>query len=185
MWGHHASGWQGCDRGVMHSAWKVRRRWPKRACLSLPKAFFPSAVILDTNILLDLWLNGEEPSDHIRPLHAALHDKTAHWLATQAMRTELERVLAYPHIAARLAGSAERLLGHFDALAQLVPAAARAPFRCRDADDQKFVDLAAAHPGAQLISHDREVLALRSQMARLGVAVGESFPARTPTVVSI
>ncbi len=170
----------------MRSAWKVRRRWPKRLGpkFALPHALlFPSAVILDTNILLDLWLN-EERADHVKPLHAALRDKTAQWLATPAMRIELERVLAYPHIAARLAGSAARFLGHFDALAQIVPAAARAPFRCRDADDQKFVDLAAAHPGAQLISHDREVLALHSQMARLGVAVGESFPARMPECAS-
>ncbi len=169
----------------MRSAWKVRRRWPKRLGpeFALPHALlFPSAVILDTNILLELWINGEEPADHVRPLHAALRDKTAQWLATPAMRIELERVLAYPHIAARLAGGAARFLGHFDALAQMVPAAASAPFRCRDADDQKFIDLAAAHPGAQLISHDREVLALRSQMARLGVAVGESFPARMPDV---
>ena len=138
-------------------------------------------MILDTNILFELWLSGEEPSDNVKPLHAALHDNTLQWLATQAMRVELERVLAYPHIAARLAGSAERFLGRFDALARVLPAAARAPFRCRDADDQKFVDLAAAHPGSQLISHDREVLALRSRMARVGVAVGDAFPARLPS----
>ena len=137
--------------------------------------------MLDTNVLLDVWLY-ETPRDSAVPLHDALLGNSVQWLATPAMRAELERVLAYPQIAARLAGGAERFLGRFDAHARLLPAAARAPVHCRDVDDQKFVDLAAAHPGAQLISHDKEVLALRSRMARLvGVAVGETFPARLPS----
>jgi adenylate kinase len=46
-------------------------------------------------------------------------------------------------------------------------------------NDQKFIDLAAAHT-AQLISKDKAVLTLRNRMARLGVAVGRSFPALLP-----
>ena len=168
----------------MRSDWKVRRRWPKRSpAFKLPLPVdcqCAQHVVLDTNVLLDLWLY-EAPCDSAIPLHDALLNNSVQWLATEAMRAELERVLAYPHIAARLAGGAERFLGRFDAHARLLPAAARAPVHCRDVDDQKFLDLAAAHPGAQLISHDKEVLACAHRMARLvGVAVGETFPARLP-----
>jgi predicted nucleic acid-binding protein len=68
-------------------------------------------------------------------------------------------------------------LAQFDAHAVLKPVAAKAPYTCKDADDQKFVDLAAATQ-AQLLSKDKAVLTLRNRMARIGVAVAKSFPAR-------
>jgi putative PIN family toxin of toxin-antitoxin system len=113
-------------------------------------------------------------------LQAALTAKEVQWLATQVMRDELERVLAYPHIVQRMAKSntqAEAILAQFDAHAMLQPVAAKAPYTCKDADDQKFVDLAAEHQ-AQLISKDKAVLTMRNRMARIGVAVAKSFPAR-------
>ncbi len=147
--------------------------------LERPLTGAPVCVVLDTNIVLDLWLY-QDPATPA--LHAALADKTVQWLATQVMRDELERVLAYTHIVARMTASditAEHILSRFDAHAQLMPIAAKAPFVCKDADDQKFIDLAAAHT-AQLISKDKAVLALRNRMARLGVAVARSFPALLP-----
>jgi len=144
-----------------------------------PLAGAPVCVVLDTNIVLDLWLY-QDPATPA--LQSALGDKTVRWLATQVMRDELERVLAYPHIVARMTASiitAEHILNRFDAHAQLMPIAAKAQFVCKDADDQKFIDLAAAHT-AQLISKDKAVLTLRNRMARLGVAVARSFPALLP-----
>jgi predicted nucleic acid-binding protein len=96
------------------------------------------------------------------------------------MRDELERVLAYPHIVQRMLKgniTAEHILAQFDVHAVLKPVAAKAPYTCKDADDQKFVDLAAATQ-AQLISKDKAVLTLRNRMARIGVAVAKIFPAR-------
>ena len=139
----------------------------------------PVHVVLDTNIVLDLWLY-QDPAT--LALQAALGDKTVRWLATQVMRDELERVLAYTHIVARMTASditAEHILSRFDAHALLMPIAAKAQFVCKDADDQKFIDLAAAHT-AQLISKDKAVLTMRNRMARLGVAVARSFPALLP-----
>ncbi|WP_408597223.1 putative toxin-antitoxin system toxin component, PIN family [Limnohabitans sp.] len=144
-----------------------------------PLATTPVCVVLDTNIVLDLWLYQDPATPALR---AALGDKTVRWLATQVMRDELARVLAYTHIVARMTVSditAEHILSRFDAHAQLVPIAAKAQFVCKDADDQKFIDLAAAHT-AQLISKDKAVLTLRNRMARLGVAVARSFPALLP-----
>ena len=134
-------------------------------------------VVLDTNIVLDLWLYNDPATP---ALLAALTTKEVQWVATQVMRDELERVLAYPHIVQRMLKSsitAEHILAQFDARAVLKPVAAKAPYTCKDADDQKFVDLAAATQ-AQLISKDKAVLTLRNRMARIGVAVAKSFPAR-------
>lgn len=136
-----------------------------------------TTVVLDTNIVLDLWLYNDPATP---ALQAALKANEVQWLATQVMRDELERVLAYPHIVQRMAQSslqAADILAQFDAHAVLRPVAAKAPYTCKDADDQKFVDLAAEHQ-AQLISKDKAVLTLRNRMARIGVAVAKSFPAR-------
>ena len=139
----------------------------------------PVRVVLDTNTVLDLWLY-QDPATPA--LLDALESKSVQWLATQVMRDELERVLAYTHIAQRLAVSqltAQDILAHFDAHAQLMPIAAKAMFVCKDGDDQKFIDLAAQHT-TQLISKDKAVLTMRNRMARLGVAVGKAFPAALP-----
>jgi putative PIN family toxin of toxin-antitoxin system len=140
----------------------------------------PVRVVLDTNIVLDLWLY-QDPATPV--LQEALSSNTVQWVATQVMRDELERVLAYTHIVQRLALSqltAQAILLKFDAHAQLMPVAAKAQFVCKDKDDQKFIDLAAEHQ-AQLISKDKAVLTMRNRMARLGVAVAKVFPAALPT----
>ena len=139
----------------------------------------PVRVVLDTNIVLDLWLY-QDPATPA--LLDALETKTVQWLATQVMRDELERVLAYTHIVKRLAFSqltAQNILAQFDAHAQLMPVSAKALYVCKDGDDQKFIDLAAEHQ-TQLISKDKAVLTMRNRMARLGVAVGKVFPAALP-----
>ena len=136
-------------------------------------------VVLDTNIVLDLWLYEDAATP---ALLEALESKSVQWLATQVMRDELERVLAYTHIASRLAFSqlkAQDILNQFDAHAQLMPVAPKCQFVCKDGDDQKFIDLAAQHQ-TQLISKDKAVLTMRNRMARLGVAVGKVFPAALP-----
>ncbi|MEY4726724.1 MAG: tRNA(fMet)-specific endonuclease VapC [Pseudomonadota bacterium] len=139
----------------------------------------PVRVVLDTNIVLDVWLY-QDPATPA--LLEALEHKTVQWVATQVMRDELERVLAYTHIASRLAfgqRKAQDILAQFDAHAHLMPTAPKCQFVCKDGDDQKFIDLAAQHQ-TQLISKDKAVLTMRNRMARLGVAVGKVFPAALP-----
>jgi putative PIN family toxin of toxin-antitoxin system len=147
--------------------------------LSEGATLLPVPVVLDTNIVLDLWLYQDPATPE---LQAALNAKFVQWLATQVMRDELERVLAYTHIVKRLAFSAltaDDILRQFDAHAVLQPIAPKALFICKDGDDQKFIDLAAQHK-AQLISKDKAVLTMRNRMARLGVAVGKRFSAVLP-----
>ena len=134
--------------------------------------------VLDTNIALDLWVF-DEPA--VEPLRQALA-AGAVWWATTVMRDELARVLAYPHLAARQAASgitASDVLARWDAAVTLCPVPPKARFVCTDADDQKFIDLAAAQapvpPGSGqpvvLVSKDKAVLRLRKRLATLGVTV--------------
>jgi predicted nucleic acid-binding protein len=93
------------------------------------------------------------------------------------MRDELERVLTYPHIILRMEKGrleAADVLAQFDRFTRLVPVADRAPYVCKDADDQKFIDLACAYSCA-LVSKDKAVLTMRNRLARVGVSVVSRF----------
>ena len=129
-------------------------------------------LVLDTNIVLDM-LVFRDPRTHA--LHAALFDEPVMsdllWLATAPMREELARVLAYPHIAVRLAFhglQAAQILSQFDARARILPVAPKAPATCKDPDDQKFIDLAVSY-GASLLSKDKAILCMRKRLVKLGV----------------
>ncbi len=121
------------------------------------------SVVLDTNIVLDVFVFDDEAA---RPVLPALQAGRLQWLATGAMREELLRVLDYPQIAPRLAFYGLRptdVLGAFDRHACLVDAPAKAPVTCSDPDDQKFIDLAVARQ-ALLLSKDRAVLSMRKRL---------------------
>ncbi|NDF65416.1 MAG: PIN domain-containing protein, partial [Betaproteobacteria bacterium] len=96
-------------------------------------------LVLDTNIVLDLWWF-EDP--RAEPLFTALQAGHVRWLATEAMREELERVLSYPHLTRRPRRRSQDPLAEFDRHASRVLPATRAPYVCKDPDDQKFIDLA-------------------------------------------
>jgi predicted nucleic acid-binding protein len=135
----------------------------------------PTRRVLDTNIVLDLWVFDEPRAEALR---LSVETGGTHWLATAAMREELTRVLAYPQIAKRLthrALPAEAVLGHFDRWAQLQPDAPKAPYACKDTDDQMFIDLAVAHTAA-LHSKDAQVLCMKKRLERCGVALNPQLP---------
>ncbi len=130
-------------------------------------------VVLDTNVVLDLWLFED-------PRFAGLAQALSHslrWVATAEMREELSRVLRYEHVmrlCEKRGVQTEELLRRFDELALPCPVAAKAPYTCKDPDDQKFIDLALAQR-ATLYSKDKYVLALRNRLARLNIEVKSAF----------
>jgi len=133
-----------------------------------PAAAHQNMVVLDTNIVLDAFVFDDPAA---RPLKAALASHQLQWIATKAMRDELARVLAYPKVTPRMAFykvSAEHVLAQFDGQAQLVDTAPKAPVTCKDADDQKFIDLAVQHK-ALLLSKDNAVLCMRKRLMALDV----------------
>ena len=138
----------------------------------------PSAV-LDTNVLLDAWVFAD-PS--VAALFAALDSGRLRWLATPAMRDELQHTLLKPSLAAWQPDIA-RVLGHFDRLAHRLeaPMQSLAPtLLCRDPKDQMFIDLALAQQARWLVTHDRALLALAHKSRMHGVAVVRPADWRLP-----
>ena len=134
----------------------------------------PALCVLDTNIVLDLWVFDEPKATDLR--HSVETGNTT-WIATAAMREELARVLAYPQIVKRLTARAlpaDTVLAHFDRHVQLHPDAPKAPYACKDADDQKFIDLAVSHT-ATLHSKDAQVLCMKKRLERCGVALNPTM----------
>ena len=130
----------------------------------------PVRRVLDTNIVLDLWVFDEPQAEALR---ASVESGCTHWLATAAMREELARVLTYPQIVKRLTHRelpASQVLSHFDHWVQLQPDAPKALCVCKDPDDQKFIDLAVTHAAA-LHSKDHHVLRMRKRLERCGVTL--------------
>ncbi len=127
-----------------------------------------SKTVLDTNIVLDLFVFKDPATIPLRKLMEA---KAIRWIATIAMRDEVERVLGYPHIVPRLAFrqlTPIDVMAQFDQYAQIEPAAPRATAICKDPDDQQFIDLAVAHR-ATLLSKDNAVLCMRKRLLAFGV----------------
>lgn len=145
---------------------KVELRLPAEALAGEPAR----PVVVDTNVALDLLIFSDPRT---APLRTLLAQGRLAWLATQVMRDELERVLAYPHIVERMdyyRVDAVQVLAAFDAQVQRVEIAPKVAYVCKDADDQKFIDLAAAH-AAILLSKDKAVLCMRKRLMNLGADV--------------
>lgn len=130
----------------------------------------PERLVLDTNVWLDL-LHFADP--RCARLQAALRDGRAVALTDAACRAEWQRVLRYPALALG-AADIERLCALFDAMTTGLDAPQRPqPWpllpRCRDRDDQKFLELACAGAADLLLSRDAELLALGKRTERRGL----------------
>ena len=131
-------------------------------------------LVLDTNIVLDVFVFADDAAQPLREQLLA----GRRWLATAAMRDELQRVLGYRQIVPRLAYyglAAVDVLAAFDRHATEVEVAPKAPVLCKDPDDQKFIDL-AVRERATLLSKDNAVLRLRKRLGALGVGAGPVLP---------
>jgi uncharacterized protein len=128
-------------------------------------------VVLDTNIVLD-WLVFEDGG--MPELMAALNEKRFIIATNAECIDELTRVLAYPIFKLN---EAQQVLALAKYSEFTTPIALRASLlgrvpRCRDKDDQKFLELAAHAGAAALISKDNAVLGLhRSMRERFGCEV--------------
>lgn len=133
------------------------------------------AAVLDTNAVLDATVF-TNPS--MQPWVEAIAAGRLRWLATAAMRLELQRVLDGRLLGPRLAAQPEQraaALAWFDLWAQLQaeppPASLSASLRCSDPDDQGFIELALHGRAQYLISQDRALLKLARKARALGVQV--------------
>jgi putative PIN family toxin of toxin-antitoxin system len=132
-------------------------------------------LVIDTNIALDV-LVFEDPAT--QALRQALEKRQCRWLITQSMLDEARRVLDYPLIARRMATRELRVDGvmaRWHELSTLLEPAPKAPYTCKDADDQKFIDLAVQH-SCVLLSKDAAVLCMARRLQRVGAQVARQWP---------
>ena len=117
-------------------------------------------LVLDTNVVLDLfhWAN----TDAV-PIMAALEGGRIECFADERTLDELQRVLTYPQLKMTPEMMSERY-ARYSGLVQLVPAGEAPPLpRCKDRDDQKFLELAARCGANILVSKDKALLKLRGR----------------------
>jgi len=135
-------------------------------------------VVLDTNVCLDAFVFDDPRA---ATLVAALAAGTVEAVTRADCRDEWLGVLAYPALKLDEAQRVEAV-SRFDRLVTLLdgsgsdeagatPGASPgvALPRCRDPDDQKFLELAAASGASVLFSRDAEVLRLARRTARDGL----------------
>ena len=129
----------------------------------------PRRVVLDTNAVLD-WLLFDGPG--VQPMKTAVRQGHLLPITNDACFAELERVLQYPKLRLDEAPRAAVLAAYRTAAQWIDAAAGEDVPRCRDRDDQKFLDLAAAARVDFLVTRDARVLAMARRMEkRFGVLV--------------
>lgn len=135
-------------------------------------------LVLDTNVVMDL-LHFRDAA--AQSLATAIADGTVTCLADEATLAELARVVGYPEF--QLASEAQAAFlaayrGLIEKQATTVPP--RLP-RCKDPDDQKFLELAARAGADLLISKDKALLRLKG---RQGLAFQIVSPAAAGAILS-
>ena len=123
-------------------------------------------VILDTNALLD-WRVFKDPA--ARPVAAAVTAGDVRWLASPAMAQEWAQV--WPRSAFSRWQPDPALTTTVYAHAEMVTEPPRGPLKCKDPDDQVFIDL-ALHVGARwLFTKDAALLKLARRARQRGVGI--------------
>jgi uncharacterized protein len=124
-------------------------------------------TVLDSNVWIDILVFDDLAT---RPIRAALEAGSLIALIDARCRDELVHVLDYPQFSARQIDKAEALatLARLTRLVDTVEPTADAPPlpRCKDRDDQKFLELAHAAQAAWLVTKDRALLKLARRTAR-------------------
>ncbi|MFC5577447.1 putative toxin-antitoxin system toxin component, PIN family [Lysobacter niabensis] len=128
-------------------------------------------IVLDTNVCLDLFVFDDPRTARLRD---AMRSGEIEAMTDAPCREEWRRVLAYPALAlAETRQSAalaefDRLTTSCDEGALATPADARRLPRCRDPDDQKFLELALRSGARWLLTRDDHLLALGRRTTREG-----------------
>lgn len=126
-------------------------------------------LVLDTNVLLDLWLF-DDPS--VRALRAALEAGRLRAVRSADCDTEFEQVLARAQFGLDEAAR-RQALGRWSACSEPIAAVAPAPLACADADDQKFLDAAFSAGVDWLLTRDKALLKLARRAEAAGLRIGK------------
>ncbi len=132
-------------------------------------AVLPRRLVLDTNVCLDLFVFRDP---RWAALLSAMRESRVQAYTRADCRMEWTLVLAYTRLGLDAAQQAAAL-AEFDQWVALVPEAEAADAIklpvCRDTDDQKFIELAAACGADALVTKDKLVLKLARKMKKLAL----------------
>jgi putative PIN family toxin of toxin-antitoxin system len=135
--------------------------------LPLPSSDTPLRVVLDTNVIMAFW-HFSDPK--LMSLLAWLESRQVVLLTRQNCLHELQRVLAYVQF--RIEPEAQaRIFADYVSRAECLPdadekqiVAAQALPKCRDKDDQKFIELAWDAEAHLLLTRDKILLGMARRM---------------------
>lgn len=118
-----------------------------------------ASAVLDTNTILDLWFFHDV---RLGPLRLAIEEGRLALVSREDCIEELRLVLAYPSLAVPEALRHSLLAEYLARVRRVGPPAADAPPlpRCRDRDDQKFLEAARDGNVRWLVSRDKALLGL-------------------------
>ena len=125
----------------------------------------PSPVILDTNVLLDIFVFRDERSLLLQQM---IQNQERQLIYCQAMHDEFIDVLSRSQFQLNQFHQ-EAILHQWLNLANQVVLTESAPLRCSDPDDQIFIDLAYQTRPSLLVSKDNALIMLRKRLAGLNI----------------
>ncbi len=128
----------------------------------------PPLVVLDTNVLLALWLFRDPVVEGLR-LALATGDLRA--CRSAATDGEFAEVLRRPALFDIAPERRERIMATWQAVATCHAETTPAPWTCRDPLDQKFLDLAVSAGASWLVTRDRDLLKLARKARRAGLVI--------------
>ena len=126
-------------------------------------------VVLDTNILLDILVFDDERA---HPLRAALTNQEIDAVATQHTIEELADVISRPQFELDLQEQTNVMM-QWQSWVRIVndEDLVVAPWKCKDRDDQVFINLAFSLKPATLISKDKLVLKIAKRAIKEQVVI--------------
>ncbi len=134
-------------------------------------------IILDTNILLDIFVFEDVRADRLRN---AVLNRQIKTYSNQTSLEELRDVISRPLFALE-EGQQVKIMGQWQSLSQSIEdlKLKAAPWKCQDPDDQIFLDLAFTVRPSILISKDNAVLRLATRALKEGVWITADYNAFT------
>ena len=132
-------------------------------------------VVLDTNILLDIFVFNDERAIHLKQ---AMMNRSIQLISSQTTLLELADVISRPLFNLDEVAQAS-ILAQWQSFAQMHDDSnlAPAPWKCQDPDDQIFLDLAYQLRPTVLISKDHAVLQIASRAASENILITSDYNA--------
>ena len=130
-------------------------------------------VVLDTNILLDIFVFNDERAIHLKQ---AMMSGRIQAIASHKTLLELADVISRPIFKLDEITQAS-ILAQWQSTAQLYDDShlAASPWKCQDPDDQIFLDLAYQLRPAMLISKDNDLLHMANRAAQENILITSDY----------